>query len=157
MRPMAEFLEVATAEQLEDVRALFRGYQSELPARYRFPDLEWQTLPGEYSPPGGTLLLAKVAGQPAGCVGLRPFPLDGACEMKRLYVRPNFRGDKLGPALIAQIIQAARPRGYTRMRLDTHPQTMGPAIALYRRFGFAEVPAGPVPYVDGLLYMELKL
>jgi putative acetyltransferase len=157
MRLMAEFVEVATVEQLEQVRALFRGYQSELPAQYRFPDLEWQTLPGEYRPPGGTLLLAKIADQPAGCVGLRPFPLEGACEMKRLYVRPNFRGAKLGPTLIEQIIEAARRRGYTLMRLDTHPATMGPAIELYRRFGFAEVPAGPVPYVDGLLYMELCL
>jgi GNAT superfamily N-acetyltransferase len=157
MTPKAEIVEVTTPEQLGQVRTLIRSYQSELSVQYRFPDSEWQNLPGGYRPPGGALLLATVAGEPAGCVGLRPFPLDGACEMKRLYVRPKFRGDKLGGTLIEQIIQAARCRGYTRMRLDTHPPTMGTAVELYRRFGFAEVPAGPGPQVDGLLYMELCL
>lgn len=153
----AEIFEVVSPEQLEQVGALFRSYQSELPAQYRFPDSEWQNLPGEYRSPGGALLLATVAGAPAGCVALRPFPLENTCEMKRLCVYPAFRGDKLGRTLIEQIIQAARCRGYTRMRLDTHPLTMGPAVELYRRFGFTEVPAEPVPQVDGLLYMELCL
>jgi len=157
MAPLAEIVEVATPEQLEQVRSLIRSYQSGLPAQYCFPDREWQNLPGEYSPPGGILLLAKVAREPAGCVGLRPFPLDGACEMKRLYVRPEFRGFKLGEALIEHIIRAARRLGYSRMRLDTHPPTMGPAVELYRRFGFVEVPAWPVTHVDGLSYMELRL
>jgi carbonic anhydrase len=157
MTPVADIVEVTTLEQLEQVRALIRHYQAELAERYRFPDSEWQNLPGEYCPPDGRLLLATVAGEPAGCVGLRPFVLPGACEMKRLYVSPASRGHKLGRILIELVIAAARRIGYTRMRLDTHPPTMADAVELYRRFGFVEVPAGPMTPVDGLLYMELLL
>ena len=154
---MTEIVEVKTLEELEQIRDLFRSYQAELPAQLRFPDTEWQMLPEAYSPPRGTLLLARNAGQSAGCVGLRPFPLDGACEMKRLYVREAYRGENLGQRLTEHILQAARELGYTRMRLDTHPPTMGAAVALYRRYGFVEVPAVSVAPVDGLLYMELVL
>ena len=77
--------------------------------------------------------------------------------MKRLYVRPTFRGYKLGKTLIEQVIQVARRLGYSRMRLDTHPDSMQAAVGLYRRFGFREVAAEPVPHVDGLSYLELLL
>ncbi len=154
---MGEIIEVGTVEQLEQVRSLLRRYQSELPPPYRFPDSEWQNLPGNYRPPGGALLLATVTGQPAGCVGLRRFPLESACEMKRLYVQPEFRGAKLGVTLIERIIQVARTRGYSRMRLDTHLPTMGPAVELYRRFGFSDVSPWPLQRVEGLSYMELPL
>ena len=154
---MVEILEVESVEQLEQARSLLRRYQSELPAAYRFPDSEWQNLPGDYRPPGGALLLATVAGQPAGCVGLRSFPLDGACEMKRLYVPREFRGAKLGVSLIEHIIQVARTLGYSRMRLDTHLPTMGTAVELYSRFGFADVAPWPLPRVQGLSYLELPL
>jgi GNAT superfamily N-acetyltransferase len=116
----AEVVEAADPDQLAQVRTLLQNYQAGLPVQYRFPDSEWEALPGAYSPPGGALLLAKVADQPAGCVGLRPFPLPGACEMNRLYVAPAFRGHDLGSMLIERIVQAARGLGYTRMRLDTH-------------------------------------
>jgi len=92
-RPV-EILEVSSPDQLGQVRGLLRSsYQKELPPPYRFPDSEWQALPGAYSPPGGALVLAMVAGVSAGSVGLRTFPLPGACEMKRLYVAPAFRRD----------------------------------------------------------------
>jgi GNAT superfamily N-acetyltransferase len=157
MTPAAEIVEVSTPEQIERVRSLFREYRSALLERYRFPTQELLDLPGDYAAPHGGLLLATVTGQPAGCVGLRPFPLSGACEMKRLYVRPGFRGANLGKALVEQAIQAARRMGYVRLRLDTHPGTMLAAMELYRRLGFHEVPAGPVRQVEGLYYMELWL
>ena len=157
MTPVAEIVEVTTLEQVEQVRALLRSYQAELAEQYRFPDREWQSLPSEYRPPGGALLMATVAGEPRGCVGLRAFPLPGACEMTRLYVLPASRGDKLGRILIEHVIEAARRIGYTRIRLDTYPFTMGAAVNLYRRFGFVDVPAAPMAPVDGLLYMELFL
>lgn len=157
MNPTATIVEASGVGQLEQVRTLFRSYQSELPSACRFPDMEWHTLPGAYSPPGGTLLLAAAAGVPAGCVALRQFPLDGTCEMKRLYVATGFRGQKLGVALVVRIIQAARALGYTRMRLDTHLATMGRAVTLYRRFGFVDVASDPMPPVEGLAYMELRL
>src|SRR5664279_4972326 len=139
MAPVTEIVEVTTPEQIGRVRSLIRSYQSELPAQLRFPDAEWLSLSGAYAPPQGALLLATIDGQPAGSVGLRPFPQAGACEMKRLYVWPTFRGHQLGKALVEQVIQVARRLGYSRLRLDTHPDSMQTAVELYRRFGFVEV------------------
>lgn len=156
MTSAAEIVAVTTPEQTEQVCSLFREYQAALPEQYRFSDREWLDLPGEYASPEGALLLATSAGRLAGCVGLRPFPLPGACEMKRLYVRPAFRGLKLGRALVEQVIQVARRSGYSLLRLDTHPSTMRPAVELYRRIGFQEIPADPAPQVVGLCYMELR-
>ena len=107
--------------------------------------------------PTGALLLATAEDQPAGCAGLRPFPLEGACKMKRLYVVPQFRGEGLGLALIERILTIASRLNYTRLRLDTQPDSMQAAVELYRRFGFKEVADEPVPHVAGLSYMELLL
>lgn len=156
---MSEIVEVTTAEQLEQVRSLFGEYRAQLPVEYCFPsfDTEVAGLPGEYAPPRGKLLLATVVGQPVGCVALRPFPLDGACEMKRLYVRPAFRGDKLGKKLAERVMAEARSLGYSRMRLDSYRALMGSAVKLYRKLGFREVGAEPMDPVEGLIYMELAL
>ncbi len=138
---------------------MFQEYHSELPPQIRTVcfQQEVESLPGTYSMPGGALLLATFEGQPAGCVGLRPYPqLEGACEMKRLYVRHDFRGHKVGVLLVQAIIEEAGKRGYQRLRLDTHPPTMQAAVALYERFKFAVVPE-VVNAVPGLTYMELKL
>ena len=156
---MVEIVQVVSEQQLQVLRDMFREYHSELPPQIRTVcfDHEVESLPGKYAPPAGALLLAIVAGQPAGCVGLRPFAeFESACEMKRLYVRPAFRGDKLGALLVQQIINEARERSYQRLRLDTHPPTMQSAVALYRRFGFEEVNdvKNPIPE---LMYMQLKL
>src|SRR5664279_5197326 len=125
MNATPEVFEVSTAEQLESVRALFRRYQEQLFNKCQLPDSEWQSLPGAYAPPGGGLLLATVSVQPAGCVALRPFPKPRTCEMKRLYVLPEYRGSGAGRALIESVIQTAGDRGYELMRLDTHLPTMG--------------------------------
>jgi GNAT superfamily N-acetyltransferase len=154
---VSEIVEAITAEQIEQVRSLFRQYQAELPLQlcFRSFDAELSGLPGEYRPPRGKLLLATVSGHPAGCVGLRPFPLKGACEMKRLYVRPTFRSRKLGRQLAERVIEEARALAYQRLRLDTHPPSMQAAVRMYRNLGFEEVPV--VDGVEGLLYMELQL
>ena len=156
---MSEIVEAVSEQQLEQVRDLFREYQAELAPQYRAPSLkdELAALPGPYAAPKGKLLLATLAGQPVGCVGLRPFPLEGACEMKRLYVRPTFRGGKVGKDLVHRIIEEGRALGYSQLRLDTHPPTMQAAVALYRRLGFQEVEPGAVEAVEGLVYMELLL
>jgi GNAT superfamily N-acetyltransferase len=154
-RTVSEIVEAITTEQLEQVRSLFRQYRAELPLQYRFRSFESEGLPGEYGPPQGKLLMALVSGQPAGCVGLRPFPQEATCEMKRLYVRPGFRGGKLGRELAERVLYEARALGYRWLRLDTHPPTMQAAVRMYRKLGFQEVsPADPV---EGLLYMELRL
>jgi GNAT superfamily N-acetyltransferase len=156
---LSEIVEAVSGQQLEQVRNLFREYQAQLPPRYRAGSLETELAkhPGVYSPPKGKLLLATVLGQPVGCVGLRPFPLEGACEMKHLYVRPTFRGGRVGKDLVERVVQEAGALGYSRLRLDTHPPTMQAAVALYRKLGFQEVEPGPVKAVEGLVYMEMPL
>jgi GNAT superfamily N-acetyltransferase len=154
-RTVSEIVEAITTEQLEQVRSLFRQYRAELPLQYRFRSFESEGLPGEYGPPQGKLLMALVSGQPAGCVGLRPFPQEATCEMKRLYVRPGFRGGKLGRELAERVLSEAHALGYRRLRLDTHPPTMQAAVRMYRKLGFQEV--SQAEPVEGLLYMELRL
>ncbi len=156
---MGEIVEAVTPEQVEQVRNLFSEYRAQLPVEYcsRSLDAEIAALPGEYSPPKGKLLLVSVVGQPVGCVGLRPFPREHTCEMKRLYVRPSFRGGKLGEKLVHRLLREARALGYGFLRLDTHPPTMTAAVAMYRKLGFREVAADPLEPIDGLVYMELRL
>lgn len=101
-------------------------------------------LPGEYAEPAGTVLLAFVGDQPAGCVALKPLhAADSApergCEMKRLWVRAEHQGSGIGRQLAEAVIEAARRRGYTAMYLDTMPHSMQAAYALYRTMGFAAV------------------
>lgn len=156
---MSSIVEAVPADQIEQMRVLFREYQAEIevPECLRSFDEEIEGLPGVYAPPRGALLLATVLGQPVGCAGIRPFPQDGVCEMKRLYVRPTFRGGKLGKELVERVLQHAHSLGYRSIRLDTHASTMQAAIAMYRRFGFREVTSSPLKPVEGLVYMELEL
>ena len=156
---MCQIVEAVTLQQIEQARNLFAEYRSQLPVEYCFRsfDAEIAGLPGVYAPPQGMLLLATVVGQPVGCVALRPFPVPETCEMKRLYVRPAFRSGKVGRALVERLLEEARRLGYASMRLDTHPPTMQPAIAMYRRFGFREVGPEPLTPTDELIYMRLDL
>ncbi len=118
-------------------------------------DQELAGLPGDYALPRGRLLLAEFNGQLAGCVALHP--LDGdICEMKRLYIRPQFRGKRIGKVLAECLITEAKGIGYKRMRLDTVAPVMANAVSLYRQPGFREIPAYRTNPIEGALYMELK-
>ena len=145
-------------EQLEQARQLFLEYAASLGFHLCFQsfDKEVAGLPGDYSPPHGRLLLAEHGEKIAGCVALHKLSED-ICEMKRLYVRPEFRGKALGRALTERVIAEARAAGYSQMRLDTIVGTMDSAIALYRRLGFREIPPYRENPIPGAIYMELKL
>lgn len=144
-------------DDLPEVLTLFREYADSLGVDLSFQDFdrELATLPGDYVPPRGALLLAEHAAAVAGCVALRPLGVD-VCEMKRLFVRPAFRGAKLGRALAEAILSEARRIGYSRMRLDTLP-SMAEAIVLYERLGFTDI----APYrhnpVPGARFLERTL
>lgn len=152
------FTQATSPAQISQARELFLEYAQSLGFSLCFQnfDQELAALPGEYSPPAGRLLLAEFDGRVAGCVALHKLE-DGICEMKRLYLRPQFRGKGLGRALAGRIITEARQIGYQRMRLDTVEPVMKDAVAMYRRFGFREI----APYCDnpiaGALYMEVEL
>jgi ribosomal protein S18 acetylase RimI-like enzyme len=144
-------------EQLATIRLLFEEYAASLDVDLCFQGFEQELaeLPGDYELPKGRLLLALEGTTPTGCVALRGISNE-VCEMKRLYVRPAFRGKKCGLNLAQAIIREAHTIGYQRMRLDTLP-SMKQAIALYRSLGFKEIP----PYRDnpvcGALFFELDL
>ena len=154
-------IEISQAESSEDIvtiRELFLEYAASLGFSLCFQsfDEELASLPGKYSPPQGRLLLARHDGKAVGCVALRRLD-PGICEMKRLYVRPEFRGHKLGRILADRILAEARAIGYERIRLDTVEPVMRNAVALYRALGFREIaPYGDHP-IEGTLFMELPL
>jgi len=127
-------------EALASVRALFEEYWAAFGFTSCFQgfDQELAALPGKYAPPKGRLLLASVHGEPAGCVALRPFDLTRG-EIKRMYVRPRFRGHKLGEAMIRALTAEARGIGYKELIADTIPGTMATALAMYRRLGFEHI------------------
>jgi len=114
-------------------------------------------MPGKYAPPAGRLLLALWDARPAGVIALRPLDEPGLCEMKRLYVRPEFRGHSIGRLLAEQIIREAAEIGYSRMRLDTVAGKMDSAIAMYRELGFKETDPYYQTPVGHTLFMELAL
>ncbi|MGE0351191.1 GNAT family N-acetyltransferase [Hydrogenophaga sp.] len=148
-------------DDLQTIRELFLDYQAGLGIDLCFQGFETELaeLPGAYAAPAGALLLALVDGQPAGCCALRPLPDTdhlNACEMKRLFVRPAFRGFGLGRLLVERILSHGQLAGYTTMLLDTLSD-METARALYQEVGFVEV----APYyhnpIPGAHYLKVDL
>jgi putative acetyltransferase len=152
-------VDVSAAEDadLSSIRQLLQEYAASLGFPLDFQDFarELAELPGAYAPPRGSLLLARIDGEAAGCVALRRLD-DDVCEMKRLYIRPGNRGLGLGRLLAAAIVEDARTRGYRAMRLDTMPNMVA-AQALYTELGFRDIPPYTVNPVLGTRFLELQL
>lgn len=138
-------------------RELFREYQRSLDVDLCFQNFEAElaALPGDYAPPRGRLIIAFIDGQPAACVALRPVD-DRTAEMKRLYVRPASRGQKLGLCLVRSVISQARDVGYHWLVLDTLP-SMSEAQAMYERLGFVDIPPYTHNPIAGSRFMGLDL
>ena len=149
----------ATAEAFATGRALIGEYADWLGVDLCFQgyDEELANLEPVYGPPSGRMFLALARDHAAGCIGLRPLERPGEGEMKRLYVRPGYRGLGLGRALVQRTIDAARAIGYRRLLFDTWPPRMPEAHAMYRRLGCVEIEPyyhNPVP---GVVFMRLDL
>ncbi len=152
-----QIIRAQSREHLDLARQILTEYARSLSFHICFEDFQKELagLPGDCGPPAGRLLLALSDGQAAGSVALREIE-EGVGELKRLYVRPAFRGQKLGRALTEAIISEARQIGYRTIRLDTLDQ-MKTARALYQSLGFQVIP----PYYDDaddeVICLELKL
>jgi putative acetyltransferase len=153
-----EIIQAQSPVDIDHARALFKEYEAWLEVDLCFQNFEKELaeLPGKYAPPEGRLLLAVENGKVAGCVALRKIG-EGTGEIKRLFIRPQFRGRGFGRKLAEAIIAQAKQIGYERMRLDTLPPKMNDAIELYRSLGFVKIE----PYYDnpvpGAKFMELDL
>jgi ribosomal protein S18 acetylase RimI-like enzyme len=154
---LINLIKAKTTQQIQVVRQLFTEYAESLDFELCFQDFgkELEGLPGDYAEPDGFILLAESGNKHAGCIALRK--IEGEiCEMKHLYVRPEFRGEKTGRLLAEKIIDEAKKIGYNKMRLDTTPK-MKEAIKLYKSLGFREIQPYRYNPIEGAIYMEKEL
>ena len=156
---MLEIIDVnSKCEYMSTIRELFLEYIDSLGFELDFQDYraELASLPGKYCSPEGSLLLAIRDGKAVGCIAMRPLN-DRVCEMKRLYVRPSFRGRGIARSVVSELINLAKNKGYSRMRLDTMEDIMAPAIKLYESFGFYDIPPYCFNPMKSARFMELEL
>lgn len=155
---MLRITQATTQNDIDQARELFKEYEASLGISLCFQsfDKELASLPGDYAPPRGRLLLAREFDQLVGCVALRPVA-STTCEMKRLFLRPEYRSRGLGRVLVEALIEEARKIGYTHMRLDTITDRMGRAVELYKSMGFVEIEPYYDSPVDTTKFMELDL
>jgi len=154
---MINIVEANTKELIEQAKELIREYAQSLEFDLGFQDFdqEMESFPGQYTLAQGCLYVALDKNQPIGCVALRDLG-QGICEMKRLYVKPNFRGQKVGKLLAEVVIKAARDMGYDYMRLDTIP-SMKQANMLYSALGFKQIAPYRFNPIEGATFFELNL
>ena len=152
-----EIRQALTKTEIEDVRGLFREYESFLDVDLCFQSFEEELagLPGKYTPPGGGLLIAVDGERTVGTVAIRRLSPE-ICEMKRLYVKPEARGMGLGRALSRQIVETAKEIGYSKMRLDTLDKLTS-ALRLYTSMGFKKIRPYYENPIPGAVYLELDL
>jgi ribosomal protein S18 acetylase RimI-like enzyme len=154
---MVQIINAQTDAQYQHARYLFVQYAANLGFDLEFQGFsrELATLPGDYRPPLGCILLAKREREYVGCVALRPFE-NQICEMKRLFVIPEHRGQNIGRSLACTVIDGARDMGYVKMRLDT-VESMKAARSLYQSLNFRKIQAYCFNPLENPSYMELDL
>ena len=149
---------IEEGKELDVIRDLFREYEKELDEDICFQsfDDELKDPLKKYGPPSGDLILAYWEDEIAGCIALTGMKESGACEMKRLFVKPSFRQNKIGKILVEELLSSAKEKNYEKMRLDTFLKLQA-AVHLYQQFGFENISAyyhNPFP---GVVYMEKQL
>ncbi|HEV8271698.1 MAG TPA: GNAT family N-acetyltransferase [Chitinophagaceae bacterium] len=149
---------IEEGKELDIIRDLFREYEKELNEDICFQSFEEELKNPlkKYGPPSGDLILAYWEDEIAGCIALMGMKEQGACEMKRLFVRPSFRKNKIGKLLVEELLSSAKEKSYEKMRLDTFLK-LEAAVRLYQQFGFENISAyynNPLP---GVVYMEKQL
>ncbi len=154
---MLKIIQATTPEQLETARNLFREYQQFLNVDLCFQGFEEElaSLPGKYAAPYGEILLAEFDGKMAGCVAVRAIKGD-ICEMKRLYVKDEFRGLSIGKTLAEEIIAKAKQLNYKKMQLDTL-ERLPAAMGIYQQLGFKKISPYYANPLDEVVYWELDL
>lgn len=155
----SQIVQAQAPHDIDAVKALFQEYAESLDFELCFQnfDREMDTFPGDYGPPSGTLLLARVDLKPAGAVGLRPLSDEAStCEMKRLYVRPEHRGLGFGRGLALTVLHEAAARGFETMRLDT-VESMTEARAIYESLGFEKTDPYYQNPLEGVVYYRRPL
>jgi len=157
--PEITISDATSKSDIAHIRSLFFEYAESLHFDLCFQDFDTEidSLETMYAAPAGAMLIARVGGHPvAGGVGLRPLE-DGICEMKRMYVRPGYRGLKLGEKLARAVVARAKDIGYRAMRLDTIAEVMPRAVRIYTDLGFREIPPYYHNPTEGVRYYELDL
>lgn len=149
---------IEEGKELDIIRDLFCEYEKELAEDICFQSFETELKDPlkKYGLPDGDLVLAYWNDEVAGCIALTKMKEEGACEMKRLYVRPAFRKNKIGRLLIEELFISAKERNYWKMRLDTFEKLQA-AVYLYKEFGFENIPAYYNNPLEGVVYMEKEL
>lgn len=149
---------VEQGKELDIIRELFREYEKELDENICFQSFEEELKDPlkKYGPPSGDLMLAYWEDEVAGCIALTKMKDHRVCEMKRLYVKPNFRKNKIGKMLVEDLLNSAIEREYKIMRLDTLLK-LQPAIRLYEQLGFKNISPYYHNPLEGVVYMEKEL
>ena len=149
---------IQEGSELDRIRELFREYEKELNEDICFQSFEAELNDPlkKYGLPDGDLVLAYWNDEVAGCVALTKMKDAGACEMKRLYVKPELRKNKIGRILIEELLNSAKERNYERMRLDTF-EKLEAAVHLYKHYGFKNISAYYNNHLEGVVYMEKEL
>lgn len=155
---MANVKIISGSDRLEEIEKLFEEYKAELNVDVSFQptDITAEEISKIYSEPKGKIYLAIVENEPAGCMAFHQMENKSNCEIKRLFVRPKFRGLSIGKILMQKAIEDAKNLGYKEIYLDTL-STLKSACRLYEKLGFEQIPPYYYNPLENVVYYRLKI